>query len=345
MINPNREAGLESLNTSRRERHRRITTGKATIGGIPPKLFLWGLGFLVLSGILYFRNHLSETEIMRNKLMAKQRAIAQQLSPKLIPLRDRIEQAARELAASTADDKQAGVNFKEVLRESSVYLRLRAEDVRETKTLRKAATESLRDGFTSCFIRGERPKTTHGPVACEKSKQCESGEICSEYGQCQLPSSPFNARLLYRGLLVLSEQWVDEVEKARNEIALSAYEGTLDSVTEVDIPAAIEVYQRARYLIIVLDEDPDSGIPESIPHAFESKTERVQRVGHPARVGIWDLKTGSLLARQRGLAEGLLREVGTRHTQGSLLNQAALSRQANSCALATTVRADLLADQ
>ena len=126
------------------------------------------------------------------------------------------------------------------------------------------------------------------------------------------------------------------MHQARNELAISAYDGGLDSVTRVDIPVAIEVFQRAKVFTLVLDEEPADGLPEAIPDADETEQERLQRSQHFARVGIWDLKTGELLLRVRSQAAGELRDVGAR--RGGVAVQAARQRQANSCALALDVK-------
>ena len=91
-----------------------------------------------------------------------------------------------------------------------------------------------------------------------------------------------------------------------------------------------------------VDEEPEEGLPDALKGAFESEAERLQRVTHPATVGIWDLRSGELLARQTALAAGQLRDAGTRHRVATSESKAALSRQANSCALATSVREQLL---
>src|SRR5690606_9608955 len=108
------------------------------------------------------------------------------------------------------------------------------------------------------------------------------------------------------------------------------------------IPMAIDIYQKARYSIAVLDEDPKGGLPPEIPNAFESESERVQRSAHFARVGVWDIKSGKLLARVRAEAAGELRDVGTRSSSATPESAAARARQANSCGLALAFKAKVL---
>ncbi|MCH2108300.1 MAG: hypothetical protein MK135_03155 [Polyangiaceae bacterium] len=342
MVKRNHSAGLDSLNESRANRRRQLATGKAAIGGIPPRLFGWGMSILIVGGFLYYRNFQSDVDIARSQLMANQRATSASLGPKLIPLRDQVEGLIADLQEDKGQLIDESQNWNEVLSSPSIYLRLQAKDAESPQKIRRAALSSLRDGFSSCFLRGERVSRASSGKSCEKSLECAAGEICNEYDTCQLPSSPFNARLLYRALKVLSDSWLKELEGAKSELSISAYAGTLESVTEVDIPVAIEVYQRAKYLVVVLDQSPEQKLPDSIPGEFESEMTRLQRIPHPAIVGIWDLASKKLIARVQAEAKGELRQVGTRQAYRTALAEAARASQANSCGLAMAVRDRLM---
>lgn len=331
--------GLPSLNEARAQRRRQIVLGRAKVSGLPPQFFLWGGLILVTFFVGYYRMAQADLEKARNSLMAKQRAIAQSLGPKLLPIRDKVERAAEELSSATypGDFVSPALKPESLADTPGIYLRLPLEEAKDPERLRKAATTSLRDGFTSCLYRDLRaPSPTQGSP-CRESRECSAGEVCTEFNVCQRPTQPFNMRLVYRALHVLSSQWTDEVHQARSELAISAYEGGLDSVTRVDIPVAIEVFQRAKLVTLVLDETPEGGLPEPIPEAEESDQERLLRSTHFARVGVWNLETGELLMRMRAEAVGDLRDVGTRKAAG-LSVMAARQRQANSCALALELK-------
>lgn len=320
-----------------------MATGKTAIGGIPPRTFLLGLLILVVGGFLYFRSAQSKLEEQRGRIMAKQRAVAQALGPKLIPMRDHIEQGMAELLEEPFSAHiEEHVDFAQLFSRPGIYLRLRASDARDLEQARKAAQRSLREGFTACLMRDEKASPPTEGTACKQSQDCAPGELCNEFDVCQRPSSPFNMRLLYRALHVLSDQWTLEVKEAGTELALVAYERGLDSVTEVDIPVAIDVYHRAQYAVVVLDEDPEDGLPEAVANEFESDAERVQRSAHDARVGIWSLPDGKLLAKVKARAAGALREVGAQRSRGGPEAQATRARQANNCALALDVRSKLI---
>jgi hypothetical protein len=151
-------------------------------------------------------------------------------------------------------------------------------------------------------------------------------------------------RMLYRALSVLSEKWVSEVRDAGTDTAITVYDRGLDSVTKVDIPLAIDIYQRAKFALVVLDEDPKGGLPAAIAGADETEAERVQRTEHTARIGIWELPSGKQLGRVNVSAAGELRDVGTRRSASGQEATAARSRVANSCALALEFKAQVLPD-
>ncbi|HSC88883.1 MAG TPA: hypothetical protein VLC09_16485 [Polyangiaceae bacterium] len=330
--------GLSSLNESRANRYRQITSGKSTVGAIPPKLFLAGLLFLVLGGIAYYRHQAGLLEKQRAALLAKQRAVAQTMGPRLLPMQAAVEKGLAALAKPSAKDEvTAGVDFAKLFGQPGLYLRMRTAESSDPKLVRAAAGRQVRDGFTSCLMRDLRAAPPTVGSACKESIECQPGELCSEYGVCQRPHSPFNMRLLYRAVAVLSEEWLSEVKNAGADLALVAYERGLDSVTRVDIPVAIDVYQRAKYFVLVLDDDPAAGLPKAIPNTDETPEERIERVAHPARVGIWELPSGKLLARVSGEASGQLRDVGPQRIAQDEASQAGRTRQANSCGLALEV--------
>lgn len=337
-----RNQGLPSLNESAQNRRRQIVTGRARLsGGIPPKLFLSGLGVLVLGGIILFFQAQAELNESRNAILKKQRATAQVLVPKLEPLREKVEKYSASLAEDGRDYREPGVNWEKVLSAPSLYLRTRLETARNPESLRKSAEDSLRDGFTACLLRDLHTPSPTAGKECRVSSECAAGELCNEYQHCARPSSPYNMRLLYRALHVLSDEWAQQVKDAGNEYKLIAFDRGLDSVTQVDIPIAIDVHQAAKYAVVVVDEDPKDGLPAALEGEFESERGRLLRVPHPARVGIWELEGERLLARVSEQAEGQLRAAGTAPPPTDPQVRAAQARMANSCGLALSVRARL----
>jgi hypothetical protein len=332
------------LNEARAERRRAIVFGRARMPALPPYFWLWLAVGLATFSVVYWRIEQGRLESEKSAVMAKQRAVARSLGSKLVPLRDRIESWVTELAGPYAGDHVAGeASSERVSERPGVYLRLHLAEARSASSIRKAAQSSLRDGFTSCLFvdQGGPPR---GPeVRCRTTSDCEAGMLCNEYRVCARPSHPYNLRLAYRALRVLSNEWTDELHQAGSSLAVAAYDRDLAAVVRSDVPVAIELLSRAKYFTAVLDENASAGLPPALADAGETPDERLQRVAHPVRVGIWDLTSGKLVLRLRREAVGQPLPVGERVVRTPETAFAA-QRQANNCALALSVKAALTPD-
>ncbi len=332
-----REPGLPSLNEARAERRRAFVLGKARMPGIPMHFWLWTAVALSASGIIYWRVAEGQLEAARSKVMAKQRSMAVALGPRLIPFRDKTERWVRELAAPwSAPWVAPDADLERVRTAGTIYLRLRLSTAGSARDIRKAAKDSLRDGFTSCLF-VTRAKADPAAPPCRTIGDCASGMLCSERNVCEAPEQPYNMRLVYRTLRVLSSEWTDEVHEATSELALSAYDRDLENVARRDVPVTVDLLARSKYFTLVLDEDPSGGVPAEIPDAGETPEERVQRAEHMARVGVWDLASGQPVLRLRGDAAGDFVAMGAKAAL-SPITVAAQHRQVNSCSLALKVR-------
>lgn len=334
-----RQRGLPSLNEAREQRRRLLVSGKARIYGGSPQFWLWTAVALSIFGIVYWKYALGQLESQKSAVMAKQRAVMQALGPKIIPFRDRVEAWVMQLSeAALPNVVTPAAKLEAIAAGPGVYLRLRLANAKEPATLRTAAARSLRDGFTSClFVRHEQ---TDGKF-CRSPADCSGGLLCNDWSVCALPSQPYNLRLAYRTLRILSPEWTDDLHRASTDLSVRAFELELDAVTKNDVPAAVELLSRARYFTAVLDEDPQNGVPPAFEHvkgrAEESVEERIQRVPHAARVGIWDVRENKLILRLRAVAGGDFVAVGNR-IPPSPETLAAEQRQVNSCALALEVK-------
>jgi hypothetical protein len=333
--------GLPSLRDARHERRRAIVLGRVRVRAMPPQFWLWSALVIGALMVLYWKLAQGQIESSKSAVMAKQRAIAQSLGPKILPFRDKVEGWAQQLAGEWQGERYALTTAPHEIRTApAVYLRIRLEDAKSLEKMRKAATASLHDGFTSCFfIRKNAPDPSKGPK-CTTSAECEAGLLCNEYDVCTRPPEPYNMRLAYRSLRVLSTAWTDELHEAPSELAITVYDRDLDKVTREDVPIGAQILARAKYFVLVLDEDPPGGVPAQKDGGAESEEERLQRVPHAARVGIWNLQTGQLVARMRQQAAGRALPVGERVIQREE-TIAAQQRQANSCALALSAREQL----
>lgn len=327
------------MNEARVERRRAIVLGRVRLRGVPPHFWLWAVTLIGLFSVFYWRLAQSHLESKKAQVMAKQRAIARSIGPSILPFRDKIEGWAKELSAPAypGDLVAPGAPYQSIRKSPGVYLRLRMQNARSPKDIRKAARVSLHDGFTSClFVSKAGASPTEGPK-CTVTANCEPGKLCNEWNVCADPPTPYNMRLAYRTLKVLSNEWTDELHAATNELLVNAYDRDLDSVTRYDVRIAADILARSKYFTLVLDEEPPSGLPPELPDAGETPEERLQRVAHFARVGVWELATGKQLLRLRAEASGEVVSMGEKVIRDPAI-LAAQARQVNSCQLALAVR-------
>jgi hypothetical protein len=294
----------------------------------PGKFMAWSALILAVVLILHWKHSQGENEEARQALMAKQRAVEVELGPRWYPLRDQIERWAVELATGPADDvvDQDGFRALEFRDKPGVYLRLPASQAQSAEAIRKHAKGSLKDAFTACLMRVENPSPLEGKP-CEKSRDCPAGELCNEMDHCSAPSQPYNLRVAYRTLHVLSDQFVRDVQDASTDLRLRLLEGMFEDATRDDIPVAVDLVTRARYFLVVVDERPE---PEGSARADATEPPGV----FPARVGLWRLEDGKNLLRLRRTPEANL----AGNIPENLRAAAARLRQAQSCALALEVR-------
>jgi hypothetical protein len=325
-----RKRGLPSILQARQER----VSGKTRW----PSTKFWGYVGLVLAigAILRWKWAEGEMESERQKLMAMQRDVANsELGKRWKPFRDKIERWTLSLAKSSV----AEVVDREALKSwdfrdrAGIYLRLRVEDAQTVEAIRKGARDSLRDAFTSCLVRVPNPNATAGRE-CRRTRDCPQGEFCNETDHCSQAAQPFNLRVAYRTMYILSDEWVRDVQEATNDIRLRAFTAGFDDVLRDDLPLAAELLQRAQYFVLVLDESVP-GLAAPAPDAGSSPSEALQAVTHPARVAVFRIADEKLILRVRREAGGQLLGA-TPNLDPEVLE--ARQRQANSCALALAVR-------
>lgn len=303
---------------------------------IPPRVFLWGFTILAGWAIIYWKIDQGEVESWRNRLLADQRAVSSELAPRYTPLRDQFEtwilEAAKPYPGDFVDPAALDSNFRS---KPGVYLRLYIDDAKDVDSLRSAAMDSLRDGFTSCFTLYDNPDPFDGPP-CMRHHDCPSGQHCNETNHCTEPAQPYNLRVAYRAARVLYDDWTKEVREASNDMRLRLLERDFESAVKDDMPLAIDLMVRAKYLLLVLDEQAEK--PDEVPDAG-TYSESLQAVKHPVRVFVWDIPNKKLLLRTRTSATA---SVGT--LPPDPLARLAVRRQSNNCAVAVEVRR-LLGDE
>ncbi len=320
-----RQRGLKAIDEARQARGKRR---------FPPARF-WGWTAVILAatGILHWKWSQGQLESARQKLMAEQRAVAVELGPKWTSLRGSVEGWALDLARDAGAevvDREAlkGWDFRD---RPGLYLRLRVEEAKDVDTLRKGLKSSLRDAFTACLLRVSNPSPLAGPE-CKRTRDCAVGQTCNELDRCTVPAQPYNLRVAYRTMNVLSDDWVRDAQDAGTELRLRLLSAMFQDTVRDDLPVAIDLLTRAQYLIVVLDE-PVAGVTA---RDGGTATQAIQAAKHLARVGVWRLSDGKNVVRIRREAGGQLLGGTPSAVDDDVLD--ARQRQANSCALALAVR-------
>lgn len=343
-----RDRGLSSLKQSREQRRRALVFGKVRLREAAPQFWLWTAVFFLAFGVIYW--HWSERELGRQKsaLMSKQRAIAQELTPRLMPLRDDVERWVMDLATGGPETRVADdLDLEQLANSNGIYLRLLAEDAATRETIRRAAQISLHDGFTSCLFVGQDRVDPTGATRCFSPSQCPAGELCNEWGLCSLPTQPFNLRLMYAGLRILSPEWTDELHAATSDYQTRVFERDLEKVAKTDIPIAIDLVSTARYFTVLLDEAPEGGFDALRERSEQEKSTEegavrpallIQGLDHAVRLGIWEVASGRELFRGRFQAGAEFVPMGRQKTAPQR-NLDAQQRQVNNCGIAVDFRA------
>ena len=333
--------GLPSLARMRAERDADHGLGGANFGGGKGQVWLWVVLGLIVFGILYWKIAQGELESQKAAVRARQRAILQTLGPRIFPFRDQVEGWVTGLAeaAPTSLGRVAdGADLEAVKQGPGVYLRLRMKNARKVEDLREAAARSLHDGFAGCFFLRKEPKAGK---ECSSISDCGPGLLCNEWKVCVTPTQPFNLRLAYRALRVLSPEWSDELQEAGNDLEVRVFDLDLGAASKNDVPLAIDLLASARYFTAVLDEEPKEPLPPALVRSKEEEQEtveeRLQRTPHWARVGVWDLRNNVPIVTYRALADARFVPVGGKVVQDAE-TVAAQQRQVNNCALALEVR-------
>lgn len=328
------QRGLSAIREARELREQR----KGLSAGASGKFWLWSAVGVVAITIFYWKKSDTENEAHRTRVLAKQRGVAAEMAPLYFPLREKVEAWTVDLAKTAPTEDVVSPTLKQpgaadaLLQKPGIYLRLAQPNATTVPKIRAAAMDSLRDAFTACFLRAKNPDPRDGKE-CRSTKECDKGKICNEVNHCTVLSQPANLRVAYRGMRVLEDTWIREVQTATDALRLRLFEGDLDSAVAADIPSAIDLMVRGQYFLVVLDEIPDGTKPEE----KQTLEETVQSLVHPTRVGLYDVKTGELLFKGRREIDVTVPVV-----PGSVDAQ---RRQILNCALAKDVRRTLGASE
>jgi hypothetical protein len=281
-----------------------------------PTAATWGLlaGGVVGAFLLYWYFAGRQVTTAKDALLAQQRAASVTVGAEWAPLRDKIEELTLDAAGPYAGDLVApGVDKWDFRAMPGLYLRLRAVHAKDAASMRKAASDSVKDAFVACLFRYQHPAS--------------KGEVDAG----AFPDQPWNLRQAYQATRVLDDAWVAQVKAADDTMRLRVFEQQYEKAKRDEIPLAVDVVKRAQFYLFILDED----VPEAAALADGGPVteEHLQLVAHPARVNVVNLKTGDVVARVRRTGDASFVFAGERAVTDPDVRQA-MQRQVNNCSLA-----------
>lgn len=256
----------------------------------------------------------------KRSLLSKRRAVEATLGAEWLPLRDRLEgtilEAARTFDGDIVAPEARTGSFRT---EPGLYLRMLVTDAVDRETIRRVAADAKKDAFVACLLREPNEAGRRGEI--------DGGAFAEQ---------PWNLGRAYAATRILSNDWARDVEEADDEMRLRVFSEQYEKAVKDEIPLAVDLVARARFFLLVLDEE----VPEARARsdAGRSTEEALQLVAHPARVVLLDLTSGKVLFRLRRSASALVVPAGEhRITDEETLD--AMQRQANNCSLAGQVDA------
>lgn len=319
-----REYGLKAVRDARIER------GRLKHGRLSSKAMLVALGSMVTvatAAWLFQERSLAE---QKEELLSKQRAVATTVGAEWSTLRETLEKATLDAAGSYKGDyldpEASRWDFRSL---PGIYLRTRVEDAKDLASLRASAKDSVRDSFVGCLL---RPNNASAAAIAR-----------GEDAGAEWHDQPWNLRLGYFATRILTDEWVNGVKDAEDELHLRVFVQQYEKAKTEEIPLTIDIVKKAQFFLLVLDEDvPEARelAPDAGPNAGKVTGLELQQLPHPTRIHVLDLRRGKEMVRLRREVEAGFRFMGERTLRDpSIL--AAMKRQVNNCTLAHDVWAEI----
>jgi hypothetical protein len=262
----------------------------------------------------------SERELSsgRQALLAKQRAVAATLGTEWYPLRDKIEaEVLRAAKGYEGDSVDALARRGDFRTQPGLYLRMRVADGASPAGIRQVAADARKDAFAACLLREPNERGLRGEL--------DGGAFAEQ---------PWNLGRAYAATRILTDDWVQAVKDSDEDLRLRVFNEQYEKAVRDEVPLAIDVVKRARFFLLVLDED----VPEAAAVADGGviTEEALQLVPHPARIHLFELPSGREILRLLRSGDARVIPAGERVVTDPE-TRAAMQRQANNCALAGRV--------
>jgi hypothetical protein len=309
-----RTVGLRAIGEGRADRAR----GKFT-RATPGLTLLAAAGVVAtLVGYHYFSQKSLDAD--KTALLAKQRAAVATVGANWFPMRDKLEQITIDSAKNFSDDDfiapdAAKFDFRSL---PGIYLRLRVADAHSIEKIRVEAQESSRDEFCGCLLKEPNEAAAKGFA--------DAGGA---------PSQPWNMWEAYQATRVLSDDWSGEGHESTDDLRLRVFQQQYDKAVTDEIPMSIDIIKRARFFLLVLDEDEHEAKAKADGGAITE--EILQTVEHESRVRIVNTQTWADIVRLKRTGVGEIIPVGENHAPEDPETHDAMSRQVKNCSLGQQV--------
>jgi hypothetical protein len=308
-----RTVGLRAIGEGRADRAR----GK--FSRATPGLTLFAAAGIAITLIIY--SHFTQKTLDADKtaLLAKQRAAIATVGANWFPIRDHLEKITIDSAKDFSDDDfiapdAAKFDFRSM---PGIYLRLRVADAHDVEKIREQSQESSRDAFCGCLLKEPNDAAAKG---------------YSDAGGA--PLQPWNMWEAYQATRVLSDSWTADVRESTDDLRLRVFKQQYEKATTEDIPLSIDIIKRARFFLLVLDEDVHEAKAKADGGAISE--EILQTVPHDTRVRVVNMQTWEDIARMKRTGVGELISVGE-HAPEDPETHDAMTRQMQNCSLAMQV--------
>jgi hypothetical protein len=318
-----RTRGLESIRAAR------VARKAGRTARLTPQVAGVGL-FLLLATIGIYRYVWSnQLETSRKVLAGKQRATAATVGKEWSDIAQRLEDwTVASAQAYPGDLRDPGLRNWPFQQQPGLWLRARLADATRREDLQRVVQFSVRDAFVGCFL-GEAATPVRQAMTHDDDAPAD------------FPEQPWNMKRAYQATRVLAPTWLAELQLVNDDLRMRYLEKEFEKAEHNDIPIAIDIIKKARYFLLLLDEDVAGAKAEGDAGLMVSD---LSVLPHPVRVTLVDLQARKVMLRLRLASQG---EYHMLATDGAMLSASgqvsdettrAIRRQVNNCDLASEAK-------
>lgn len=251
-----------------------------------------------LAALTYYYRYNRELSGDRQKLLKERAALAAQIADDYGTVRGKVEPWTVQLAGPWASDfVHPDARLLSWRERPALYLRVRQGDATSNDGVHAAVRTMPLDAVASCLLRSKGP----GPWA---------------WGDTVVRAE------------MLGADFLRDVRDTANDLRLRNLAYALEYYKTKDFPEARDALRYAEHVVIVVDEDPASGVPASSA-AFGPDATPAQKIlgaPHPVRLAIRRISDGTELLRVRRTPEAVLMQVQGDPSQGAASKEVILAQ-------------------